>query len=525
MNLLRFGRTNAEHLFFSQLNRKFAGMTIIEIKEILFGGKKFEILDTDIKKVADCFNFLQDFSKDKVIYGINTGFGPMAQYRVSDEYLKALQYNIIRSHSVGAGAPLEPVYVKAAMVARTLTFLQGKSGIHPESVILLQKFINNNIIPYVPQHGSVGASGDLVQLAHIALTLIGEGEVFYEDRLQPAGAILQTLGLKPLAIHLREGLAVTNGTSVMTGIGMVNLLYAFKIFNIAVLCSLWINEIVSSYDDLMSEELNACKHHKGQQKVASQMRNAAGTGKRLLKRENALYNNEEKEQKIFKHKVQPYYSLRCVPQILGAVYDTLIYTQNILENELNSVDDNPIVDPESRNVLHGGNFHGDYVSLEMDKMKIAVTKMTMLLERQMNYLFHDKINEILPPFVNLGTLGLNYGMQAMQFTATSTTAESQTLSNPMYVHSIPNNNDNQDIVSMGTNAALICKRIIENAFQVTAIHLIALAQATDCLKIAPQLCKETQSLYNEIRAIVPTFIDDTPKYKEIGNVINYLKKL
>jgi histidine ammonia-lyase len=214
-----------------------------------------------------------------------------------------------------------------------------------------------------------------------------------------------------------------------------------------------------------------------------------------------------------------------VPQILGVVHDTLQYTQNVLENELNSADDNPVIDPESRNVYHGGNFHGDYISFEMDKMKIAVAKMTMLLERQMNYLFHDKINEILPPFVNLGVLGLNYGMQAMQFTATSTTAESQTLSNPMYIHSIPNNNDNQDIVSMGTNSALMCKHVIENAFQVTAIHLIALAQATDCLKISSDLSEQTQKLYNEVRTLVPIFIDDTPKYKEIESVINYLKKL
>ena len=312
----------------------------------------------------------------------------------------------------------------------------------------------------------------------------------------------------------------------MTGIGIINLLYASELLNVAVLCSLWINEIAASYDDLMSEELNACKHHGGQREIALKMRTAAATSKRLLKRENELYNDITHEQKAtFRHKVQPYYSLRCVPQILGAVYDTLVYTQNVLENELNSADDNPIVDPVSRNVYHGGNFHGDYISFEMDKMKIAVTKMTMLLERQMNYLFHDKINEILPPFVNLGILGLNYGMHAMQFTATSTTAESQTLSNPMYVHSIPNNNDNQDIVSMGTNAALICRHVIENAFQVTAIHLIALSQATDCLKIAPQLCRETQSLYGDIRAIVPVFIDDTPKYKEIENVVEYLKKL
>jgi histidine ammonia-lyase len=159
----------------------------------------------------------------------------------------------------------------------------------------------------------------------------------------------------------------------------------------------------------------------------------------------------------------------------------------------------------------------------MDKLKIAVTKLTMLTERQMNYLFHDRINGILPPFVNLGTLGLNYGLQASQFTATSTTAECQTLSNPMYVHSIPNNNDNQDIVSMGTNSALICRHVIENSYQVMAIQMMALVQAVDCLKIKDQLSPKTKRLYDEVRAIVPTFVEDTPKYKEIRNIVDYLK--
>ena len=159
----------------------------------------------------------------------------------------------------------------------------------------------------------------------------------------------------------------------------------------------------------------------------------------------------------------------------------------------------------------------------MDKLKIAVTKMTILAERQMNYLFHDRINGILPPFVNLGTLGLNYGLQASQFTATSTTAESQTLSNPMYVHSIPNNNDNQDIVSMGTNSALICKHVIENCFQVMAIHMIALAQAVDCLRIQDKLSPCTRNLYESIRNTVPVFITDSPKYKDIERVETMLK--
>jgi histidine ammonia-lyase len=208
---------------------------------------------------------------------------------------------------------------------------------------------------------------------------------------------------------------------------------------------------------------------------------------------------------------------------LGPVYDELSNAEKVLIKELNSVDDNPIVDKETKSVYHGGNFHGDYVAYEMDKLKIGITKLTMLMERQLNYLFHNKINEILPPFLNLGNLGLNYGMQGMQFTATSTTAECQTLSNPMYVHSIPNNNDNQDIVSMGTNAALMAKQIIENSFQVMAIHAIAVAQAVDCLKIQDDLSPITREFYTKIRKICPLFIEDKPKYKEIAQAVRFLK--
>ena len=250
-------------------------------------------------------------------------------------------------------------------------------------------------------------------------------------------------------MHIREGLAVTNGTAVMTGIGAVNYMLAKRLLGWETLCSVMINEIVSSYDDFMSEILNGLKHHPGQIRIAELMRSLSEGSEMLRNRKVELFHKSAEQ--VFKQKVQPYYSLRCVPQILGPVYDTLMNAGQVLEDEVNSVDDNPIVDIESENVIHGGNFHGDYISFEMDKLKIAVTKMTMLAERQMNYLFHDRINGILPPFVNLGVLGLNYGLQASQFTATSTTAESQTLSNPMYVHSIPNNNDNQDVVSMGTN--------------------------------------------------------------------------
>ena len=196
----------------------------------------------------------------------------------------------------------------------------------------------------------------------------------------------------------------------------------------------------------------------------------------------------------------------------------------MIEEEFNSASDNPIVDYESRNVYHGGNFHGDYISLEEDKVKIAVTRMVMTAERQLNYLFHDRINDgIMPPFLNRGVLGLNYGLQACQFTATSTTAECQTLSMPNYVHSIPNNNDNQDIVSMGTNSALLCRQVIENAYQVFAIHLMALAQATDILGIREQLASRTRALYEEIRTLTDSRIEDKPFYEDIARLVERLK--
>lgn len=492
------------------------------IEKILFENELIEVSEEAAHTVSRSFRFLEKFAREKIIYGINTGFGPMAQYRVDDSSLTELQYNIIRSHATGAGAPLPCIYVKAAMLARLMTFLQGKSGVSPELVDEVVKFINLGIFPYIPEHGSVGASGDLVQLAHIALALIGEGEVFFKGQLSPAAEVLDSLGVKPFTIRIREGLSVTNGTSVMTGIGIVNLIYARRLFRTVLTASVLINEVASSYDDLMSEELNAAKLHEGQRKVAEMMRSDASGSRCLRKRTAELYSGKHTERQ-FGHKVQPYYSLRCVPQVLGPVYDELVNAGKVLVAEINSACDNPIVDPDTSNVYHGGNFHGDYVSFEMDKLKIAVTKMTMMCERQLNYLMHDKINGILPPFVNMGVLGLNYGMQAFQFTATSTTAECQTLSNPMYVHSIPNNNDNQDIVSMGTNSALIAAKVIDNAFQVTAIHLVSLAQAVDCLDIASGLSPVTHRLYSAVREIVPAFRDDRPRYREIEKVADYIR--
>jgi len=496
-----------------------------DFKKIIIENEKIELDETLLARVDESFQFLKDFSKNKVIYGVNTGFGPMAQFKISDEDTHQLQYNLIRSHSSGIGNPLPPQEVKACMLARLNTLSLGNSGVHYSVVYLLKELINRDIAPLIFEHGGVGASGDLVQLAHLALVLIGEGEVFYKGERKTTKEVFETEGLEPIRVEIREGLALMNGTSVMSGVGIVNAYKANQLTEISIKLSCAINEIVQAYDDHLSAALNGTKRHDGQQKVAERMRAHLSDSQLIRKREDHLYTHFEEQEKVFKEKVQEYYSLRCVPQILGPVLDTLEYTEKVLENEINSANDNPIINVEDQHVYHGGNFHGDYISLEMDKLKIVVTKLTMLAERQLNYLLNAKINEILPPFVNLGKLGFNFGMQGVQFTATSTTAESQMLSNPMYVHSIPNNNDNQDIVSMGTNAAVICRKVIENAFEVLTIEAITIVQAIEYLEFKDKVSSSTKALYDEIRKIIPAFSDDMVMYPYLEEVKKYLKTM
>jgi len=498
-------------------------LSLADFTDIVFNSKQVMLPASALEKIETNFRFLQNFSSDKLIYGINTGFGPMAQYKVSDENLLNLQYNLIRSHSSGSGALLSPVLTKALMIARLNSLMQAYSGIHPDVVNLLTQLINNNIYPCIYEHGGVGASGDLVQLAHLGLVLIGEGEVIYEGKTYPTIEIFNQLNIKPLTIHLREGLAIINGTSAMTGIGMVNIIQAQKLLGWSAMFSAMTNEIVEAYDDHYSHELNIVKHHKGQNKVAAMLRDILKGSKMIRSRTDHLYHADQIKHDVFEDKVQEYYSLRCVTQVLGPIYDTIAQAEDVLVNELNSVNDNPVIDHINKNVYHGGNFHGDYVSLEMDKLKIAITKLSMLSERQLNYLLNDKLNQKFPPFVNLGVLGLNFGMQGVQFTATSTVAENQTLSFPMYVHSIPNNNDNQDIVSMGCNAALMTGKVIDNAFTVLAIQLMTILQGIDYLECQAKLAPRTLALYTQVRDIFPKFIEDSPKYKEMERVKNYLE--
>ncbi len=497
-------------------------LVLQDFEEVLFDKKEVILNKSTLEKVEECYQFLKAFASDKVIYGINTGFGPMAQYKIEDDKCIQLQYNLIRSHCSGMGQVFDDTYIQAAMLCQLNTVMLAHSGIDQQVPKLICQLINEDICPLVFEHGGVGASGDLVQLAHLALGYIGEGEVLYNGKIEDCAKVLEEKGIEPLKIQMREGLSLMNGTSVMTGVGFVNASLAKNLLSWSITASAMINEIVCSYDDHFSKELNYVKQHTGQRAIADILRNMLEDSQLTESRQEHLYNAEVKET-VIKKKVQEYYSVRCLPQILGPIYDTLSQTIRTLENEVNSVNDNPIIDVATQNVYHGGNFHGDYVALAMDQLRLAMTKLSMLAERQLNFLLNHNINDILPPFVNLGELGFNFGVQGAQFTATSTTAENQMLSTSMYIHSIPNNNDNQDVVSMGTNASSATRRVIENGYQVLAIEFVAIVQAIEYLKVEDKLSSYTKKLYKELKVITPPFMEDTTMYKRNNDVKEYLQ--
>lgn len=497
-------------------------LSLDDFRAVVLEGARVELDARDIEALSNSDAVFHRHAQAHITYGLNTGFGPMADVRISDADQNALQYNAIRSHAVGAGDLFDESEVRAVMLCRLTSLMKGYSWSTTAVVRTLADFLNHRIHPVIPQHGGVGASGDLIQLAHLGLALIGEGEVISGGAVRETGAVLEECGVAPLELKNRDGLAIMNGTSAMTGIGLANVIYASRLADWAIAASAVLYEIVEANGEPISRTLNSVKRHPGQQFVASEMERLL-EGSQCVRFGPLELDAHDNGRGGFSARVQEHYSIRCVPQILGPIVDTVNYAREVLTGELNSVSDNPIFDAATESVYHGGNFHGDYVSLEMDKLKIVVAKLSMLCERQLNFLVNDRLNEKLPPFVNLGRLGLNLGMQGAQFTATSTTAENQTLGYPMYLHSIPTNKDNQDVVSMGTNAAVLAGKVIENAYQVLAIEMVTMLQAIDALGIRPKLAPSTGRIYDDFREIVPRFEEDTLKAKDLNNVRLHLR--
>lgn len=450
---------------------------------------------------------LTRLTRDQIVYGVNTGFGPMANTFITPAEQNTLQYNLVRSHACGIGQPLAPELVRAIMLTRTQTLAQGYSGVTPDVVLQLLAFLTHDILPIIPEHGSVGASGDLVQLAHVAEALIGEGQVVFEGATVPTATALKQVGLTPLTLTGRDGLALINGTAAMTGVAAYTLSEAERLVTHTLTHTALIYHLFGVSAEHIHPLVADVRPHPGQQAVQARLRALLDIGVEQVAEARPQPQNQTTATVALDRLPQAIYSLRCVPQILGPIMDRLKTARQVVTTELNSVTDNPLIDPV-HGAIHNGNFHGDYVALEMDATRIAITKLSMLLERQLNFISNPRLNELLPPYGSAGTPGLDLAFQATQFVATSTTALNQTLATPIYTHSISTNNDNQDIVSLGCDSALLTRTVVLNTYTVLSILSAQVLQAVDLLKTGTMLPSLLQQYYRDARTVFPLVIKD-----------------
>ncbi len=441
-------------------------------------------------------------SGDEPAYGINTGFGTLAEVRIDRKDLKELQRNLILSHAAGVGAPLPIPEARALLLLRCNVLAKGHSGIRPETLNLAIEMLNRNVVPVVPERGSVGASGDLAPLAHLALTFIGEGEAFFEGRRMRGRDALQKAGLEPVVLEAKEGLALVNGTQAMCAVGSLALLRAEDLAEIAdVAGAMTLEGLLGSHKPFI-DEIHAVRPHPGQRACAEHLR-------RLL--------DESELVKTHVHcsKVQDPYSLRCMPQVHGAARDGLSFCRRVLEIEVNSATDNPLVFPDSERIVSGGNFHGQPVSLALDVLAMALTQLSAISERRVEQLVNPSLSG-LPPFLAQSS-GLNSGFMIAQVTAAALVAESRILAHPASVDSIPSSAGREDHVSMGMTAALKARQVAEHTRTCLAIELLVASQALD-LRRPTRAGKGAHAAYELIRSKVPHMDRDRELHADIAAV-------
>jgi histidine ammonia-lyase len=439
----------------------------------------------------------------KIVYGVTTGFGSFKNKRISEKDVSALQKNLIRSHSVGVGPAFAPEFVRAILAVRINSLVQGYSGIRPEVIQLACGLLNKNIIPFVPSQGSVGSSGDLAPLSHIGLVLMGEGRAWHKGELLSGKKALSRAGLKPIDFRAKEGLAWNNGTSTMTGVSAIAVSKAEELLALADLACAMTLEAVAGTKNALNENIHRLRPHPGQITAA---RNIAAyiSGSRLV---------DSKADRV-----QDSYSLRCSPQVHGAAREAFSYVHNVVECELNSVTDNPLVFSNPDRVISGGNFHGEPVAIAMDTLGIAIAEIANISERRTAKLLDASTNEGLPMFlVPPKKAGLHNGLMIAQYTAAALVSENKVLAHPASVDSIPTSANQEDHVSMGTIAARKAWEIVRNAENVLAIEFITAAQGIN-FRDRKKLGHGTKKAYNIIRKKIPFLDDDRELWKDVENM-------
>ncbi len=493
-------------------------LTYKEIVAIGIGDNKVELDEKALERCRKSRKFLEDSIKaKKVIYGVNTSFGPMCNKIINDKEIETLQNNLIVSHAAGLGEPILPYISLGILAVRLNTLVKGYSGVRVTLLELMRDMINAKIAPYIPECGSVGASGDLIHLAHMSLAIIGKGNVYLDKKLIPAEEALKKAGLKPLTLSYKEGLALMNGTAAMTGIAAFTLFGAEKLLNIACVNAAFAIEIFGGIDDAFDMDLHHVKPHPGQLSISKTIGKLyQGTGNVTIRESmhEKIRNQNNKDIPVYETNinVQDVYSIRCTPQILAPVREAIEYAVKTVETEANSSNDNPIIIPDKKKIIHGGNFHGQSISFAMDILCIAISTLCNLSERRTNKLLDKNLNEGLPEHLIPGEIGLTMGFMGAQYLATSSTAENRNLANPMSVNSISCNATNQDVVSMGTVAARKAFRLVSNAKHILTLEILADLQALS-FRNSAKLGYATEKIY-QILSKEFTVYDNTRIFHE-----------
>jgi histidine ammonia-lyase len=439
---------------------------------------------------------------DTAVYGINTGFGTLAEVRIDKKDLRTLQRNLLLSHAAGVGEPLPLPEARALLLLRCNVLAKGYSGIRPVTLDLALAMLARDVVPVVPTRGSVGASGDLAPLAHLALVLIGEGEAFYNGERLPGGEALRRAGLAPVVLEAKEGLALVNGTQAMSAVGSLALLRAEALSDLAdVAGAMTLEGLLGSHRPFIAP-IQKVRPHPGQEACAAHLRT-------LLAKSEIVESHKDCS------KVQDPYSLRCMPQVHGAAREGISFCRRILGVEVNSATDNPLVFPEDELIVSGGNFHGQPVSLALDVLAMALTQLSAVSERRVEQLVNPALSG-LPPFLARDS-GLNSGFMIAQVTSAALVAESRILAHPASVDSIPSSAGREDHVSMGMTAALKAAQVAEFTRSCLAIEILVAAQALD-LRAPLRPGRGVHAAHRLVREHVPTLDQDREVHRDVTTV-------
>jgi histidine ammonia-lyase len=487
-------------------------LTLEAVREVAqIDARRPVLLSADARQAVDRARAVVDeiVASNTLAYAITTGVGKLSDVRIAGDQIRELQVNLVRSHAAGVGEPLSVAETRAMMLLRANSLAKGYSGVRGIVIDTLCEMLNRGVTPFVPSQGSVGASGDLAPLAHLALALIGEGECFDAAGARIAsGEALKRAQIKPLVLEAKESISLINGTQGMLAVGTLALLAAETLVDSADVLGGLCCDALKGTDAAFDERIHKARPHSGQIKTAANLR-------------KMLAGSQIRESHRECGRVQDAYSLRCIPQVHGAVRDTLAHCREVFETEANSAVDNPLVFiTDAKNsegdVISGGNFHGQPLAFALDFMGIALSALAGISERRIERLVNPALSEGLPPFLAQGA-GLNSGFMMPQVTAAALVSENKVLAHPASVDSITTSGNKEDYVSMGMTAANKLKRIVENTRNVLAIEAMAVAQAIDFL--APlKTSKRGQAAHAAIRSVCPTMEKDRVMYKDFAQL-------